>query len=67
MLRDSGRGGAWPVLVMPKALLVGALYSLSEREALLDRLSFRRFVGLSLESAGKATLRYLKVLAAFMF
>ena len=37
---------------MFKALLVGALYGLSEREleeALLDRLSFRRFVGLSLE------------------
>lgn len=54
-LRDSGPGrGAWPVLVMFKALLVGALYGLSEREleeALLDRLSFRRFVGLSLEEA----------------
>lgn len=52
-LRDGGPGrGAWPVLVMFKALLVGALYGLSEREleeALLDRLSFRRFVGLSLE------------------
>lgn len=45
---------------MPKALLVGAFYGLSEREALLDRLSFRRFVGLSLEPAGKAKLRYLK-------
>lgn len=54
-LRDGGPGrGAWPVLVMFKALLVGALYGLSEREleeALLDRLSFRRFVGLSLEEA----------------
>lgn len=52
-LRDGGPGrGAWPVLVMFKALLLGALYGLSEREleeALLDRLSFRRFVGLSLE------------------
>jgi len=54
-LRDGGPGrGAWPPLVMFKALLVGALYGLSEREleeALLDRLSFRRFVGLSLEEA----------------
>lgn len=52
-LRDGGPGrGAWPVLVMWKALLLGAFYGLSEREleeALLDRLSFRRFVGLSLE------------------
>jgi len=54
-LRDGGPGrGAWPVLVMFKALLLGALYGLSEREleeALLDRLSFRRFAGLSLEEA----------------
>src|SRR5690606_27780561 len=54
-LRDGGPGrGAWPVLVMFKALLLGALYGLSEREledALQDRLSFRRFVGLSLEEA----------------
>lgn len=52
-LRDGGPGrGAWPALVMFKALLLGALYGLSEREleeALLDRLSFRRFAGLSLE------------------
>lgn len=43
---------AWPALVLFKALLVGALYGLSEREleaALADRLSFRRFVGLSYE------------------
>jgi IS5 family transposase len=35
-----------------KALLIGSLYGLSEREleeALIDRLSFRRFVGLSYE------------------
>lgn len=54
-LRDGGPGrGAWPVLVMFKALLLGAFYGLSEREleeALLDRLSFRRFAGLSLEEA----------------
>jgi IS5 family transposase len=39
---------------MFKALLVGSLYGLSEREleeALADRLSFRRFVGLSYEEA----------------
>ena len=52
-LRDAGPGRpAWPVLVLFKALLVGSLYGLSEREleeALADRLSFRRFVGLGLE------------------
>lgn len=54
-LRDEGPGrAAWPVLVMFKALILQALYGLSERElegALGDRLSFRRFVGLSLEDA----------------
>jgi IS5 family transposase len=54
-LRDEGPGrAAWPVLVMFKALLLQALYGLSEREleaALGDRLSFRRFVGLSIEDA----------------
>ena len=52
-LRGDGPGrAAWPVLVMFKALLLQALYGLSEREleaALNDRLSFRRFVGLSIE------------------
>lgn len=53
-LRDAespGRPG-YPVLVLFKALLLQALYGLSDREleeALNDRLSFRRFVGLSLE------------------
>lgn len=54
-LREEGPGRpAWPVLVMFKALLLQALYGLSEREleaALGDRLSFRRFVGLSIEDA----------------
>lgn len=54
-LRDTGPGrGAWPPLVLFKALLVGSLYGLSEREleeALSDRLSFRRFAGLSYEEA----------------
>lgn len=54
-LRDSGPGrAAWPPLLLFKALLLGALYGLSEREleaALADRLSFRRFVGLGLEEA----------------
>ena len=55
-LRDEGspwRPG-YPVLVLFKAALLQALYGLSEREledALNDRLSFRRFVGLSLEEA----------------
>ena len=53
-LRDEagpGRPG-YPVLVLFKALLLQSLYGLSDREleeALDDRLSFRRFVGLSLE------------------
>lgn len=54
-LRGSGPGrAAWPPLVLFKALLLGALYGLSEREleeALSDRLSFRRFVGLGLEES----------------
>lgn len=55
-LRDEvspGRPG-YPVLVLFRALLLQALYGLSEREledALNDRLSFRRFTGLSLEEA----------------
>src|SRR6516225_9428124 len=55
-LRDEsgpGRPG-YPVLVLFKALLLQSLYGLSDREleeALDDRLSFRRFVGLSLEEA----------------
>jgi IS5 family transposase len=52
-LRDEGPGrAAWPVLLMFKAVLLQALYGLSEREleaALGDRLSFRRFVGLSID------------------
>jgi IS5 family transposase len=54
-LRDDGPGRpGYPVLVLFKALLLQSLYGLSEREleeALADRLSFRRFVGLSLEEA----------------
>lgn len=53
-LRDEagpGRPG-YPSLVLLKAVLLASLYGLSEREleeALDDRLSFRRFVGLALE------------------
>lgn len=53
-LRDEegpGRPG-YPVLLLFKALLLQSLYGLSDREleeALDDRLSFRRFVGLGLE------------------
>lgn len=54
-LRDGGPGRpAWPPLVLFKALLLQSLYGLSDREleeALCDRLSFRRFVGLSLEES----------------
>lgn len=53
-LRDKGGPGrpGYPVLVLFKAVLLQSLYGLSDREleeALDDRLSFRRFVGLSLE------------------
>lgn len=53
-LRDAGSAGrpGYPVLVLVKALLLQAMYGLSDREledALCDRLSFRRFVGLSLD------------------
>jgi transposase, IS5 family len=52
-LRDEGPGrpGYKPILMF-KALLLQSLYGLSDaelEEALNDRLSFRRFVGLSLE------------------
>jgi IS5 family transposase len=55
-LRDEASPGrpGYPVLVLFKAILLQSLYGLSEREleeALDDRLSFRRFVGLSLEEA----------------
>lgn len=49
--KDEGRP-PFPPLTMFKALLLAQWYSLSDRgleEALCDRLSFRRFVGLKLE------------------
>jgi IS5 family transposase len=54
-LRDGGAGRpAYPALLMFKVLLLQSLYGLSDaetEEALLDRLSFRRFVGLALSDA----------------
>lgn len=54
-VRDEGPGRAgYRPLLMFKALLLQSLYGLSDaelEEALGDRLSFRRFVGLSLEDA----------------
>jgi transposase, IS5 family len=55
-LRDEGSAGrpAYEPLLMFKALLLQSLYGLSDAEledALNDRLSFRRFVGLGLEQA----------------
>lgn len=55
-LRDAGSPGrpGYPVLVLVKALLLQAMYGLSDREleeALADRLSFRRFCGLALADA----------------
>src|SRR5688500_13160589 len=49
-----GRGGRphWPLMMMVKCLLVQKWFALSDpglEEMLRDRLSFRRFVGLSLE------------------
>lgn len=50
---ESGAGHpGYPVLVLFRAVLLQSLYGLSDREleeALSDRLSFKRFVGLSLE------------------
>lgn len=53
-MREAGSAGrpAYGPLLMFKALLLQSLYGLSDSEledALIDRLSFRRFVGLSLE------------------
>jgi IS5 family transposase len=51
-LRDGGSGRpAYPPLLMFKVLLLQSLYGLSDaemEEALIDRLSFRRFVGVAL-------------------
>lgn len=54
-LRDEASAGrpGYPVLVLLKALILQSLYGLSDREleeALNDRLSFKRFVGLGLEA-----------------
>jgi IS5 family transposase len=52
VLRDGGSGRpAYPPLLMFKVLLLQSLYGLSDaetEEALVDRLSFRRFVGVAL-------------------
>jgi transposase, IS5 family len=52
-LTDDGAGRpAYPSVVMFKALLLQSLYGLSDaelEEALSDRISFRRFIGLSME------------------
>jgi IS5 family transposase len=55
-LRDEASPGrpGYPVMVLFRGLLLQSLYGLSEREledALNDRLSFKRFVGLSIEEA----------------
>jgi IS5 family transposase len=54
-LRNGGGGRpAYPVLLMFKVLLLQSLYGLSDaetEEAVADRLSFRRFVGLALTDA----------------
>lgn len=54
-LRDPGPGRpGYPPLVMVRALLLQSMYGLSDaelEEALVDRLSFRRFTGLTLADA----------------
>lgn len=54
-IHSAKRGrGSYPPLLMVKALLLAQWYQLSDpglEEALADRLSFRRFVGLSLAEA----------------
>jgi IS5 family transposase len=50
---DSSKGGAsnWPLVMMVKCILIQKWFNLSDpmlEEMLKDRLSFRRFVGLSL-------------------
>src|SRR5471030_1098569 len=66
----SARSGrpSWPPLVMVKALLLQQWYGLSDpglEEALGDRLSFRRFVGLGLDEGApdhSTVSRFRKVL-----
>jgi IS5 family transposase len=53
-VEDQPQGGAphWPVVMMLKILFAQKCYGLSDpqtEEALLDRISFRRFVGLSFD------------------
>lgn len=53
-VEDQPKGGAphWPVAMMLKIMFVQKCYGLSDpqaEEALLDRISFRRFVGLSFD------------------
>jgi IS5 family transposase len=55
-LRDEASAGrpGYPTLTLFKALLLQALYGLSDvelEEALADRLSFRKFIGLGLQEA----------------
>lgn len=70
-LRPGKRGGPpYPALLMFKALLLQQWYGLSDpglEQALLDRMSFRRFVGLSADQAAPdhSTLwRFRQALAA---
>jgi len=63
--RGPGGRPAWPALVLFKLLILQRLYHLSDAEAeyqLLDRLSFQRFVGLSLadKAPDQNTLRLFR-------
>ena len=69
-LRKAGPGHpGWPVALLFKALVLQALYGLSEREletALMDRLSFKRFVGLGLGEAVPDHTVYCRFRAALL-
>lgn len=63
--RGPGGRPAWPAMVLFKFLLIQRFYSLSDEDAefqLLDRLSFQRFVGLTLadKAPDQNTLRLFR-------
>jgi IS5 family transposase len=62
---EPGRGGRphWPLVLMVKCLILQKWFGLSDpglEEMLRDRLSFRRFVGLSLEEATPDETTFVK-------
>ena len=62
---DPGRGGRphWPLVLMVKCVILQKWFGLSDpglEEMLRDRLSFRRFVGLSLDEATPDETTFVK-------